>query len=163
MPAVLSHAQLVALLAALAHPAVRISTFVAALPLGWLGRWILPAQVPVERLSDLWLADLGRVAAGLFLTFLAVLCGLIFLGGTIAAAIRDFDTWPVGWTVTQMVVAVALLTATLYLAGLAISWVGAACMLLGACGSVWTWARYFTSAIAAGKGSGSVYDNWNRS
>lgn len=156
----LTFEQLVALLAALAHPAVRTATFVAALPLGWTGRWALPARVPVERLPELWLSDLGRVLAGLFLTFLSVLCALAFLTGTIAAAIRDFDTWPAGWTVTQIAIALAILTGCLYLAGLAVSWIGAACMLLGACGSVWTWARYLTGNVSTGS-SGSVFDHWN--
>lgn len=157
----LSYDQWIAAMAILANPVLRLTALAAALPLGWAGRWIMPAEVPVERLPDLWLSDLGRVAAGLFLTFLAVLCAVAFLAGTISAAIKEFDTWPVGWTVTQMAVAVALMAATLYLAGLALSWIGAICTLLGACGSVWTWARYFTVPGDA-TATGSVYDSWNQ-
>ncbi len=152
MGGLISLDQLLAVASVLARPMVRISAFIGALPLGWLGRWLLPRTIPVGQQSELWQSDLGRVAPGLFLTLLSILCATAFLVGTVTAAVREFDRHPVVWAVGNMAVAIAVMAGCLYLAGLAVSWVGATCMLLGACGGLLSFGQYL--AVARGPGSG---------
>lgn len=156
----LSWAQWVALLDVLSRPPVRASTLALTLLLGWAGYRLIPVQVPVNRLPDLWVANLGPVAAGLFLNLVATVAAVAYSLGAAGAALKAWDRAPAIVPFLHVLSGLAVLALDLYLAGRAVSWAGAACMLLGACGSIWAWARWSFASETSTYAGGSVYDNW---
>lgn len=139
---------------------VRAINLFLALPLAALGRWLLPPEIPAGGLPELIKTDLGRVAAGLFLSFAGTLAALAFSLGSFSTVARYGDRIRPRDSVAAIVTSIALLAVCLYLAGRAFSWVGAISILLVAGGAVWSINQWIkpSGGPPAGDMRPAVYD-----
>lgn len=141
----------------LQQKAIRVTFLALALPVSWLGRELLPADLPQGGLPELIAGDLGAVAAGIFLSFLGTLLALCYGLGTLGAVAAHWGRLRPAQSAWLLVSAITLLAISLYIAGRAFSWLGALWMLLAAGGTVWGGSKFWPMTDPAA-GQAQVYD-----
>lgn len=127
----------------LQRKALRVTCLALALPIAWVGRELLPAELPSQGVLELIAGDLGAVAAGIFLSFLGVLLAACYGLGTLGAVAMDWTKLRLSQSAGMVASVIALLALTLYICGRAFSWGGLLWMLLATGGTIWGGSQFW--------------------